>query len=131
MHLYPSTKRIVAGLVVSVAALALLAPVGVNAVPLGDGNPKVIAYLEALAASQIAETRDAPVTPADTIHPNIHQNNGPGQNANPNGANDGGGNIHGIGNVPGQNDDSVPGVCNLNNVHGGIAEVNPQAAACP
>jgi hypothetical protein len=69
-------------------------------------------------------------TPADVIHPNIHQNNGAGQNANPNGANDGGGNMHGIGNVPGQNDtnpndDGVNGFANqLNTVHGGIDSVN-------
>lgn len=62
-------------------------------------------------------------TPADVIHPNIHQNNGPGQNANPNGANDGGGNMHGIGNVPGQSDND-PGVANLANVHGGIGAYN-------
>ena len=68
-------------------------------------------------------------TPADVIHPNIHKNNGPGENANPNG-NDNrrgdGGNIHGIGNNPGQNDqnpnaDGVPGFANqLNTVHGGL-----------
>lgn len=69
-------------------------------------------------------------TPADIIHPNIHQNNGPGNNANPNGANDGGGNMHGIGNNPGQSgtnpgDDGTPGFANqLNNVHGGIGSKN-------
>lgn len=68
-------------------------------------------------------------TPADIIHPNIHQNNGPGNNANPNGANAGGGNMHGIANNPGQsginpNDDGVPGFRNeLNTVHGGILDV--------
>jgi hypothetical protein len=72
-------------------------------------------------------------TPADTIHPNIHTKVGQGAgnnaNANPNGANANGGQIHGIGNVPGQNADSntdgVPGFANeLNNVHGGIGEYN-------
>jgi len=69
-------------------------------------------------------------TPADVIHPNIHQNNGPGQNANPNGSNDGGGNMHGIGNNPGQdgtnpNDDGVSGFANsLNTVHGGMNTKN-------
>jgi hypothetical protein len=59
-------------------------------------------------------------TPADVIHPNIHQNNGAGNNANPNGANDGGGNMHGIANAQGGNG----GVANLGNVHGGICSVN-------
>jgi len=76
---------------------------------------------------------DGLTTPADTIHPNIHQNNGPQQNANPNGANDGGGNMHGIANVPGQNgdnpnNDGVSGFANeLNTVHGGIGTVNQNA----
>lgn len=80
-------------------------------------------------------------TPADTIHPNIHQNNNEGNNANPNGNNPqsgnfadgtGGGNMHGIGNTPGQlginpNDDGVSGFANqLNTVHGGIGAYNPQ-----
>lgn len=75
-------------------------------------------------------------TPADTIHPNIHTKVGQGAgdnanaNANPNGANANGGQIHGIANVPGHNADSntddVPGFANeLNNVHGGIGEYNP------
>ena len=69
-------------------------------------------------------------TPADVIHPNIHQNNGAGNNANPNGANAGGGNMHGIANNPGKsgtnpNDDGVNGFANqLNTVHGGIDSVN-------
>lgn len=71
-------------------------------------------------------------TPADTIHPNIHANNNAGNNANPNGANDGGGNMHGIANNPGKaginpNDDGTNGFANqLNNVHGGISNYNPQ-----
>jgi len=77
----------------------------------------------------------APETPADTIHPNIHQKvgNGDGTNANPNGANANGGNIHGIANTPGQtgtnpNDDGTNGFANqLENVHGGIGAYNPNA----
>lgn len=75
-------------------------------------------------------------TPADVIHPNIHQNNGPGNNANPNGNNNpngNGANMHGIGNNPGQrginpNDDGVRGFANqLETVHGGIGSVNKNA----
>lgn len=73
-------------------------------------------------------------TPADVIHPNIHQNNGPGNAACPQTANnaDHCGNMHGIANNPGQsgdhpNDDGVNGrVNNLNNMHGGIGTRNPQ-----
>jgi hypothetical protein len=73
-----------------------------------------------------------PNTPADVIHPNIHDKvgNGDGTNANPNGANANGGNVHGIGNVPGQNgdhpnNDGSNGFANeLNTVHGGIGTVN-------
>lgn len=66
---------------------------------------------------------------ADTLHPNIHQNVGEGANANPNGANDGGGNLHGIANVPGQSDaqpaEGAPGFADqLGTVHGGISAVN-------
>ncbi len=70
---------------------------------------------------------------ADVLHPNIHQNVGGGNNANPNGANDGGGNLHGIGNVPGQNganpnDDGEAGFANqLETVHGGIGAKNRNA----
>lgn len=87
-----------------------------------------------MLAADIAGTQNDDLeTPADVIHPNIHDNNGPGQNANPNGANAGGGNMHGIGNVPGQkginpNDDGVPGFANqLTTVHGGIDSKNPNA----
>jgi len=72
-------------------------------------------------------------SPANTIHPNINQNNGPGQNANPNGVNDGGGNMHGIGNNPGKsgskpNDDGVKGQANeLETMHGGIGNYNKNA----
>jgi hypothetical protein len=77
----------------------------------------------------------APETPADVIHPNIHDKvgNGDGTNANPNGANANGGNIHGIGNNPGKaginpNDDGTKGFANqLENVHGGIGAYNPNA----
>ena len=71
-------------------------------------------------------------TPADEIHPDIHQKVGGGTNANPRGANDGGGNIHGIGNVPGQaggdkpNADGVKGQANeLETTHGGIGAKKP------
>lgn len=73
-------------------------------------------------------------TPADVIHPNIHDTVGDGSNANPNGRSPaGGGEIHGIGNVPGQNGtnpnaDGVAGFANqLTDVHGGIDSVNPNA----
>ena len=72
------------------------------------------------------------VTPADTIHPNIHQKVGTGANANPNGANANGGQIHGIGNNPGQSDadpsDGAPGFADqLETVHGGIGSKNKNA----
>jgi opacity protein-like surface antigen len=75
------------------------------------------------------------VTPADTIHPNIHTKvgRGDGTNANPNGANENGGRIHGIANVPGQdgghpNADGVRGQANeLETVHGGIGSKNRNA----
>lgn len=75
---------------------------------------------------------DGVVTPADVIHPNIHQNVGGGANANPNGANGGGGNLHGIGNVPGQSGadpaDGEPGFADqLETVHGGIGDKNKNA----
>ena len=85
------------------------------------------------AADTAGTNNDDLETPADVIHPNIHQNNGPGQNANPNGANDGGGNMHGIANNPGKsgvhpNDDGENGFSNqLETVHGGIGEVNKNA----
>lgn len=88
----------------------------------------------ALSANQAAGTaNDDLATPADVIHPNIHSNNGPGQNANPNGANAGGGNMHGIANTPGQaginpNDDGTSGFANqLTTVHGGIDSKNRNA----
>lgn len=73
---------------------------------------------------------------ADVNHPNIHEKVGSANgnaNANPNGANANGGNIHGIGNNPGQsgskpNDDGVPGQANeLETMHGGIGDVNKNA----
>lgn len=74
-------------------------------------------------------------TPADTIHPNIHAKvgQGDGTNANPNGVNDNGGNIHGIANVPGQggdnpNGDGTNGQANeLETMHGGIGDYNKNA----
>ena len=91
----------------------------------------------ALTANAAAGTaNDGLATPADVIHPNIHQNNGPGNNANPNGNNNqngNGGNMHGIANNPGQsgtnpNDDGVAGFANeLATVHGGIGTVNKNA----
>ncbi len=73
-------------------------------------------------------------TPADTIHPDIHDKVGRGDatNANPNGANANGGNIHGIGNVPGQSDadpaDGRAGFADqLETVHGGIGSKNRNA----
>lgn len=75
---------------------------------------------------------DGVVTPADTIHPNIHTKVGTGANANPNGANANGGQIHGIGNVPGQSGadpaDGEPGFADqLETVHGGIGAKNKNA----
>jgi len=71
--------------------------------------------------------------PADTIHPNIHDKvgQGDGTNANPNGQGNGG-QIHGIGNVPGQSgadpSDGDPGFADqLETVHGGIGAYNPNA----
>lgn len=70
---------------------------------------------------------------ADVNHPNIHQNVTGGANANPNNANDGGGDLHGIANNPGQaganpNDDGTNGFANqLETVHGGIGDVNKNA----
>ena len=73
-------------------------------------------------------------TPADVIHPNIHDKvgNGDGTNANPNGVNENGGNIHGIANVPGQSGadpaDGDPGFADqLETVHGGIGDKNKNA----
>jgi len=86
-----------------------------------------------LMAADAGAANDNLDVPAQIIHPNILANNGPGQNANPNGANDGGGNLHGIANVPGKggdnpNDDGVNGQANeLETMHGGIGQYNPNA----
>ena len=73
---------------------------------------------------------------ADVNHPDIHDKVGAANgnaNANPNGVNENGGNIHGIGNNPGQSnsnpgDDGVPGQANeLESMHGGIGDVNKNA----
>lgn len=74
-------------------------------------------------------------TPADVTHPNIHDKVGRGDatNANPNGANANGGNIHGIANVPGKNGDNpnadgTNGQANeLQTMHGGIGAKNKNA----
>jgi len=90
-----------------------------------------IAALPALALAAPQKTD----TPADTIHPNIHSKVGQGDatNANPNGANANGGNIHGIANVPGKtgdnpNADGTKGQANeLETMHGGIGAKNKNA----
>lgn len=64
---------------------------------------------------------------ADVLHPNIHANNGTGNNANPGVGNDNGNNRHGIANNPGQSGNE-PGVANLANVHGGIGCKNKNVA---
>jgi hypothetical protein len=97
----------------------------------------VIAAMAAALFATTAEAAPAGVdTPADTIHPNIHQNltNQTGANANPNNVSPtNGGNLHGIGNTPGQadinpNDDGVAGFANqLQTVHGGIGAYNKNA----
>jgi hypothetical protein len=98
----------------------------------------IVAALIAVFATGAFAAPTGVVTPADTIHPNIHTKvgQGDGTNANPNNANANGGRIHGIGNVPGQsgerpNEDSVNGWANTleDRVHGGIDSKNPVAAA--
>lgn len=73
---------------------------------------------------------------SDVNHPDIHDKVGAANgnaNANPNGVNQNGGQIHGIGNNPGQSgskpgDDGVPGQANeLESMHGGIGDVNKNA----
>jgi hypothetical protein len=70
---------------------------------------------------------------ADVNHPDIHDKVGDGSNADPNGANDQGGEIHDIANTPGQSDtspnaDGTAGFANqLETVHGGIGDVNKNA----
>ena len=69
---------------------------------------------------------------ADVNHPNIHAKVGDGTNANPRGANDNGGGLHGIANVPGQSGadprDGRPGFADqLETVHGGIGDRNRNA----
>jgi hypothetical protein len=90
--------------------------------------------LVALPAVALAAPQNT-ATPADTIHPNIHSKvgQGDGTNANPNGVNANGGNIHGIANVPGKNgdhpnDDGKKGQSNeLETMHGGIGVKNKNA----
>ena len=97
---------------------------------------KMILAAALVALPGIALAQAKPTNIADIIHPNIHQNNGTGNNANPGVGNDNGNNRHGIANNPGQsgvrpNDDGVNGFANQleDTVHGGIDEVNPIAAA--
>jgi len=96
-------------------------------------QPRVLLAADVgVAALDAGAANDGLDVPAQTIHPNILANNGPGQNANPNGANDGGGNMHGIGNNPGQSGadpgDGEPGFADqLETVHGGIGNYNPNA----
>ncbi|NNF25463.1 MAG: hypothetical protein HKN63_11785 [Rhodobacteraceae bacterium] len=93
-----------------------------------------VAVAATFALSPAAEAKpDRVNNTADVLHPNIHQKVGTGANANPNGANAQGGNIHGIANVPGKggdnpNDDGVPGQANeLETTHGGIGAKNKNA----
>lgn len=97
-------------------------------------SPLATVMIFALSTAAMAKPKDV-VTPADTIHPNIHQKVGTGANANPRGANGNGGQIHGIGNVPGQangdhpNADGAKGQAGeLQTVHGGIGAKNRNAA---
>jgi hypothetical protein len=86
----------------------------------------------AVASSAVAGVRDVD-NQADVNHPDIHQNVTGGNNANPNAANGGGDNLHGIANNPGKsgqkpNDDGAKGFANqLETVHGGIGDVNKNA----
>jgi len=94
----------------------------------------LVTALVALPAVAIAAPTKTD-TPADTIHPDIHSKvgRGDGTNANPNGANANGGNIHGIANVPGKsgdnpNADGIRGQANeLETMHGGIGSRNKNA----
>ena len=97
------------------------------------------ALIAALFAPMLALAGpDGVVTPADTIHPNIHQKV-TANAATPNGTGGksaiAGNGLHGIANVPGQSgerpgDDGVPGWANTleDRVHGGIDSKNPVAA---
>jgi hypothetical protein len=82
-----------------------------------------------VASSAVAGVKDVD-NQADINHPDIHQNVTGGNNANPNAANAGGGNLHGIANDPGKNGqnpntDGTNGFANqLGTVHGGIGDVN-------
>lgn len=101
--------------------------------------PLTAAIAAAFLAGMIATAVEAAPTnkgqPADTIHPNIHGKvgQGDGTNANPNGVNENGGDIHGIANVPGKggdnpNADGTNGQANeLQTMHGGIGQYNKNA----
>ena len=75
-------------------------------------------------------------TPANEIHPQLLEKvgQGDGTNANPNGVNPNGGDLHNINAVNGHdgdnpNDDGVNGQANeLDEIHGGVSGVNPVAA---
>ncbi len=93
------------------------------------------ALVIALGGAASAAPPDSVDNQADVNHPDIHDKvgKGDGTNANPNGANANGGNIHGIANTPGQNgdnpnNDGTNGFANeLETVHGGIGDVNKNA----
>ena len=81
----------------------------------------------------IAAGKASPVTVADTLHPNIHKNNGRGSSACPGNNSEKCGNMHGIANVPGQSGanpaDGAPGFADqLQTVHGGIGAKNKNAS---
>lgn len=88
-----------------------------------------LAFALMTTAAAAQSGRDAPQTPA-TDHHGLPGNNPGfgGSSANPNGeGKNGGGGIHGIGNVPGQNRDNYPGAdgtpgfaSQLGTVHGGL-----------
>lgn len=88
----------------------------------------VLALLLTSLSVSAESSREAPVTPATHHHGLPGNNPGFGGNsANPNGqGKNGGGGIHGIGNVPGQNADNHPSNGEpgfrdqLNTVHGGL-----------
>ena len=108
--------------------------IGVSTVVLSIGalTPAVVGA--APAAGSCAAEADAAgaSTPADVLHPDIHDKVGDGSNANPNGQSpSGGGEIHGVANVPGLDGDQPGGAGgfanDLETVHGGIGECNPNA----
>jgi hypothetical protein len=108
--------------------------VGIGAVVLSIGamTPEVVSAAPAAHSCAAQAAATGARTPADVLHPNIHDKVGDGSNANPNGKSpNGGGEIHGIANVPGKGGDQPGGAGgfadNLGTVHGGIGECNPNA----